>query len=107
VLVQESIFDDILQRLQQRFGKLRVGNSLDKCNDYGQFISENEAKYFKEKLSNVAFANILQLDECITDKSLKNLQAPVIITDLETNTEFYQEDVCFFTREKPIIFLFI
>ncbi len=96
VLVHESIFDDIFNRLQQRFEKLRVGINLDKCNDYGPFITKFEAKNFKEKLSStLKFANIVQFYDCIKDKSVENLQEPVIITDLETNTEFYQQDVSY------------
>jgi acyl-CoA reductase-like NAD-dependent aldehyde dehydrogenase len=93
VLVQESIYDDLLYRLKNRFEKVRAGSSLDKCNDYGQFINPNEMKTLKDKLAELTFAQVLQFDDCIQDKNLKNLQAPVIITDLETNTDFYQEDV--------------
>ncbi len=93
VFVQENIFDDILQRLEIRFKKLRVGSNMDKCNDYGPFVNANDSKQLKDGLKQISFANVLEFNQSVTDKNLTNVQAPTIITNLETSTEFYQNDV--------------
>merc|ERR1711970_1242274 len=35
ILIQETIYDEVIRKLKRRMGKLRVGDSLDKCMDMG------------------------------------------------------------------------
>lgn len=42
LLVQESIAEEFLKKLRWRMGKLRVGDSLDKCIDLGAVVSQSQ-----------------------------------------------------------------
>lgn len=44
LFIQENVYDDVLQRLEARFNKLKVGNHLDKCNDCGPILNAAEFK---------------------------------------------------------------
>ena len=48
VYVQEPVYDDFVQRLEQRFAKLRVGNHFDKCNDFGPLANQADFDLLKE-----------------------------------------------------------
>jgi acyl-CoA reductase-like NAD-dependent aldehyde dehydrogenase len=37
--VQESIVDIVQKKLELRFSKIKYGNHLDKCNDYGPMVN--------------------------------------------------------------------
>jgi acyl-CoA reductase-like NAD-dependent aldehyde dehydrogenase len=54
VFVQESVYERVQQRLEERFGKLRTGNHLDKCNDYSVLINQNDLDSLKQGLQNQA-----------------------------------------------------
>ena len=49
--VQENIYEEVCQKLETRFSRLRAGNHLDKCNDFGPQINNTDLKNFKENLS--------------------------------------------------------
>jgi aldehyde dehydrogenase (NAD+) len=42
VLIQENIYDKVLQRLELRFAKLRCGSFNEKCNDYGSMLNSDD-----------------------------------------------------------------
>ena len=92
-MVQESIYEDTLKRLERRFQKLRVGTHLDKCNDFGPFINESEANKFRNNLSSVPNANVRQFSASLQDKSNVSIAAPTIITNVQPSNEFYQSEV--------------
>ena len=76
---------------------------MDKCNDYGPFINEADAKNLSAALESqvtddfkqglVSTSNVIKFDEAIQDKAAKNILPPTIITDVQVNTEFYQNEV--------------
>ncbi len=52
MFVQESVYEDVVKRLERRFEKLRTGNNLDKCNDYSALIDANDSQILKSSLTN-------------------------------------------------------
>ncbi len=93
VLVQENIFDDVIKRLEKRFEKLRCGSNMDKCNDYGPFINEADYNNLKAAIIENQYCNLKQFSNSIQDKSQKNVYPPSILTNIQTNTDFYQNEV--------------
>ncbi|CAF0965081.1 unnamed protein product [Brachionus calyciflorus] len=51
LFIQENIYQKVLKRLETRFSKLNSGNHMDKCNDIGQLINQNDIENFKQALS--------------------------------------------------------
>lgn len=54
MLIQEPLLAETVSKLEARFEKLRFGNHMDKCNDYGPFIRQEDLKAFKEALNTQA-----------------------------------------------------
>ena len=48
LLVQEIVFDDVLERLKRRMSTLRVGDPLDKNTDVGAINSGEQLKRIRE-----------------------------------------------------------
>ena len=44
VIVQESIADRLIMKIKERMGRLRVGDSLDKCMDMGPIVDASQVK---------------------------------------------------------------
>ena len=57
--VQECVYDDVMLRLETRFSKLKTGNHLDKCNDYGPVFNLNELKEALENQSTEFGAEVI------------------------------------------------
>ena len=90
-----------MERLDKRFEKLRCGSNMDKCNDYGEFISENEFNNFKAAITEKQYFDVKEYLSAVQDKTQKNAHAPCIIKNVQTNTDFYQNEVLiYFNRYK-------
>lgn len=48
VLVQEPVFEVLVEKLKQRMKKLRVGHSLDKCIDMAAVVDPSHLKTIKK-----------------------------------------------------------
>src|SRR5690625_2186747 len=67
LLVQESVYDDVLSRLKRRLGTLRVGDPLDKNTDIGAINSrEQDRKSTRLNSSHVAISYAVF---CLTKKT--------------------------------------
>ena len=44
VIVQENIADRLIMKIKDRMGRLRVGDSLDKCMDMGPIVDASQVK---------------------------------------------------------------
>lgn len=94
VLVQENVYDDIYDRLDKRFQRLRCGSNLDKCNDYGAFINETEFNSLKNAFtSDNQLVHTKHYYQCSQDKSQKYISTPSIVTNIQINSDFYQSEV--------------
>lgn len=94
LFIQESVFDDIVSRLEARFKKIRLGNHLDKCNDLGPMLNADDIKLLKDSIAKLPEngAKAVQFSECLTDSNANSI-APAIIKDLGLNTEFNLNEV--------------
>lgn len=43
-MVQENIADKFVKKIKERMGRLRVGDSLDKCIDMGPIVDASQLK---------------------------------------------------------------
>ena len=44
LIVQESVADELVKKIKERMGRLRVGDSLDKCVDVGPIVDASQMK---------------------------------------------------------------
>merc|ERR1719443_2802814 len=44
LLVQDTVYDRVIAKIKRRMGKLRVGDSLDKCMDMGPVVDEAQLR---------------------------------------------------------------
>ena len=48
LLIQESVYDDVIARIKQRMSTLRLGHCLDKTIDMGAIVDESQRKSVDE-----------------------------------------------------------
>merc|ERR1719386_116210 len=48
LLIQDTVYDEVIAKLKRRMSKLRVGDSLDKCMDMGPVVDESQVKTVEE-----------------------------------------------------------
>lgn len=90
VLIQECMYADILQRLENRFVKVRTGNHLDKCNDYGPVLNSQE---FKDILAKQVMTNGAQVKEFRENNDGSKLTPPTLIENAVLNSQFNLDEV--------------
>ena len=44
VIVQENVAEQLVGKIKERMGRLRVGDSLDKCMDMGPIVDASQVK---------------------------------------------------------------
>ncbi len=91
VYVQESIIDVVQRKLEFRFGKLRYGNHLDKCNDYGPMANSVDVETLEKSLK-------YQTEEFGSEvKQFKNVEStvcpPTIVKNIGLNSKFNMDEV--------------
>jgi acyl-CoA reductase-like NAD-dependent aldehyde dehydrogenase len=87
VFVQESLFDKVMNKLVVRFGKMRYGNHMDKCNDYGPFADSTNGQRLREVIEDQKKsygANVKQSGDSSSSENA-NVVSPHIITNLGLN----------------------
>jgi len=98
LFIQENIYDNVVRRLELRFSKLRVGNHLDKCNDYGPVFHSDELKSVLEMQSNEFGSNVKQfMEESLPQKrtDAKCLVSPTLIQNIGLNSQLNLNEVLF------------
>jgi len=48
LLIQESVYDDVVARIKVRMSNLRLGDCLDKTVDMGSIVDENQRRSVDE-----------------------------------------------------------
>ena len=63
LLIQESVFDDVVARIKVRMSHLRLGDCLDKTIDMGSLVDESQRKSVDEIVQS-ARAEGAQVSRC-------------------------------------------
>lgn len=91
LLVQEGIADDFQARLQERMGKLRIGNPLDKCIDVGAMADPVQVERVRRLVEGSAagerFAAAVEMPETGA------FYPPTLITGLAPSDTLMQQEV--------------
>jgi aldehyde dehydrogenase (NAD+) len=90
VLVQECMYADVVQRLKTRFSKVKTGNHLDKCNDYGPVF---DSKELRNILTKEVATNGAEVTEFRESNDGPKLTPPTIIENAALNSQFNLEEV--------------
>merc|ERR1719253_2454850 len=95
LLVQETVYDQVVAKIKRRMGKLRVGDSLDKCMDMGPVVDESQMSTIQEYVDIVRKegCTVFQACECIPPASQGLYFPPTLITDCETTSRVVQEEI--------------
>jgi len=90
IIIHDSLYDDLVERLVEGTKKLKVGNPLDEATDVGPMISQTEAKRV-EKWVNEAVDKGARL---LVGGELKGpIYLPTILTDVPDNTSIKSQEI--------------
>jgi aldehyde dehydrogenase (NAD+) len=95
ILIQDTVYDIVIAKIKRRMGKLRVGDSLDKCMDMGPVVDESQIKTVEEYLQSAREegCTVFQACEVIPPLSKGLYIAPTLITECETTARVVQEEI--------------
>merc|ERR1719453_2237194 len=95
LLIQDSVYDIVINKLKRRMKKLRVGDSLDKCMDMGAVVDESQVKTINEYIQSARDegCTVFQACEVIPPLSKGWYIPPTLITECETTTRVVQEEI--------------
>ncbi|MCB9991654.1 MAG: deoxyribose-phosphate aldolase [Rhodospirillales bacterium] len=95
LLIQESVYDQFINKLKNRMEKLRVGHALDKSVDVGAVISKQESARIDSMVADAAKegAEIYQpaYESCNTAESC--FYPPTLVTNVDPTDTIMQEEV--------------
>lgn len=85
LLMQESIAEQLIAKIKRRMGKLRLGDSLDKCIDLGAIVDESQLKQIAKLVAQGAAegATLWQADRALPEQGV--YYPPTLITDVGMN----------------------
>merc|ERR1719169_136084 len=81
LIIQDSVYDTVINKIKRRMSKLRVGDSLDKCMDMGPVVDETQVKTIEEyiQIARDEGASIYQACECIPPQTKGLFIPPTLI----------------------------
>ncbi|XP_030053777.1 aldehyde dehydrogenase family 16 member A1 [Microcaecilia unicolor] len=93
LLVQESVTSDLIDRLKQRMGRLRLGDSLDKAVDMGALVDESQQKTITEFVEEARAegAEVFQPSDPLPRKGL--FYPPTLITGVNSTSRCVREEI--------------
>ncbi|XP_078481811.1 aldehyde dehydrogenase family 16 member A1-like [Ciona intestinalis] len=93
LLVQENIFDDVIQRVKERLKHFRIGHSLDKAIDMGAIVSQAQYNTIKEYVDDARAtgADVFQPDIPVPAKGF--YYPPTLITNVQTVSRVVREEI--------------
>lgn len=95
VIVQENVADQLINKIKERMGKLRVGDSLDKCMDMGPIVDASQVKSIDHYVQQAKQegAEVFQSCACIPDSSKGHFYPPTLITNVQPVSTCVQEEI--------------
>ncbi|MEW8547433.1 MAG: aldehyde dehydrogenase family protein [Candidatus Thiodiazotropha sp.] len=93
LLVQESVYDKVVNNLKTRLTHYRLGDSLDKAIDMGAIVDESQRKTIEEYVEDARKegAEVDQATACIPSRGC--YYPPTIITNVQTVSRVVAEEV--------------
>lgn len=93
LLVQEGIADKFFAKLKTRMGKLRIGDSLDKCIDIGAVVDKVQQERIEALVKKGADegAEIFQANCPMPEKG--SFFPPTLVTNVSTDNTLFKEEV--------------
>lgn len=103
LIVHESIFDKVVERLKKKLESVKVGDPLDKATDIGPLVSKRQLELLEEQMKDA----ISKGAKVITGgKRLENLKGafyePTLLTNVSRYARVWQEEV--FGPVLPIVY---
>lgn len=93
LLVQESVYDKVVNNLKTRLTHYRLGDSLDKAIDMGAIVDESQRKTIEEYVEDARKegADVYQATACIPSRGC--YYPPTIITNVQTVSRVVAEEI--------------
>lgn len=95
ILIQDSVYDEVIAKLKRRMSKLRVGDSLDKCMDMGPVVDQSQVTTIEEYIQSARDegCTVFQACEVIPPLSKGFFIPPTLILDCEMTHRVVQEEI--------------
>merc|ERR1719409_5059 len=95
LLIQDTVYDVVIAKLKRRMGKLRVGDSLDKCMDMGPVVDKSQVQTIEMYIQSARDegCTVFQACEVIPPQSKGLFVPPTLITECETTHRVVQEEI--------------
>lgn len=93
LLVQETIYDEVVYKIKQRMTKLRLGNALDKCIDMGAVVDVSQRKTVEAyvEAAKKEGADVYQMCACMPKTGC--FYPPTLICNVTTTSIVVQEEI--------------
>ena len=91
--MQESVLEVVQSKLEARLGKLKYGNHLDKCNDYGQMVNSADLETLEKTIKHQVdeFGSIVK--QFKSADSTNTVFPPTIIKNVALNSKLNVDEV--------------
>lgn len=112
-IVQEGVAAQLIKKIKERMGRLRVGDSLDKCIDMGPIVDGSQVKsidHFVQQARQegaevmrgwgcpcsdvIVSLKVFQSSACIPTGGKGYFYPPTLITNVQPVSTCVQEEVC-------------
>lgn len=95
ILIQDTVYTTVINKIKRRMAKLRVGDSLDKCMDMGPVVDKSQVTTIEEYIQSARDegCTVYQACECIPPQTKGFFIPPTLITDCETTHRVVQEEI--------------
>lgn len=94
LIVHESIFDEVVERLKKKLESVNVGDPLDKATDIGPLVAKRQLELLEEQVKDAIDKGAKVI---IGGKRLDNVKGafyqPTIVTNVIKNMRVWQEEV--------------
>lgn len=95
LLIQETVFARVVEKLKFRMKRLRLGNAMDKCIDMGAIVDESQRKTVEEYVQSARDEGCDVFQECATNPLPEKgcFYPPTLITNVDTSSRVVQEEI--------------
>lgn len=91
ILVQQSIYDEVLQKIKQKLAAIQVGDPFNPVTQLGPMISKLQLNKVNKQLTTAIQAGATRLNESVADSFTKGyFLQPCILTNVKTHMAIYK-----------------
>ncbi|XP_065053435.1 aldehyde dehydrogenase family 16 member A1-like [Rhopilema esculentum] len=93
LLVQETVAEQLIDKVKERMKHLRLGHSLDKCIDMGPIVDESQRKSIDEFVQHAKSEGAEVYQACASMPKTGCFYPPTLVTNVSTTSRIVMEEV--------------